>query len=75
MVGNHKLHDNVLIAAAGNLATDNAIVNPISTASQSRMVHLKMNFPSYDDWVQAVAIPNKYDSRIIAYLSQYPHKL
>ena len=74
MVGNHKLHDNVLIAAAGNLATDNAIVNPISTASQSRMVHLKIT-PSYDDWLQTVAIPHKYDSRIIAYLSQYPNKL
>lgn len=40
MVGNHKLHKKVLIATAGNKATDKAIVNRLSTAQQSRLITL-----------------------------------
>lgn len=74
MTGQHKLHDNVAILAAGNLATDRAIVNPISTAMQSRFVNLEM-VVNFEEWLEDVAIPNNYDSRIIAYLNQYPSKL
>ena len=42
MTGQKKLNSNVAIVAAGNLANDRAIVNPISTALQSRMVHLEL---------------------------------
>lgn len=42
MVGQHKLHSNVAIMAAGNKETDNAIVEPMSTAMQSRLVHLEL---------------------------------
>lgn len=73
-IGMHKLHQNVWIAAAGNLATDRAIVNPISTASQSRMVHFELD-SDYDSWLRNVALPEKYDSRVVAFLSQYPEKL
>ena len=38
-VGMHNLHKKVAVMAAGNLATDKAIVNRLSTAMQSRMVH------------------------------------
>ena len=38
MVGLRKLHSHVAIVAAGNLASDNAIVEDMSTALQSRMV-------------------------------------
>lgn len=74
MVGQHKLHDQCLVAAAGNLSTDRAIVNPLSTAMQSRVVHIEM-VESYDEWVADVALPQKYDTRVIAYLSQYPSRL
>ena len=74
MVGMHRLHDNVFKACAGNLATDRAIVNPLSTAMQSRLVHLKMEV-SFEDWLRDVALPKSYDSRIIAFLSMYPSKL
>ena len=74
MVGQKHLHENVVICAAGNLATDRAIVNPISTAMQSRVVHLMMQI-SFEEWLYDVALPQKYDARIIAYLSQYPSKL
>ena len=50
MVGVHKLHPNVVIMAAGNLETDNAIVEPMSTAMQSRMVHLEL-VPDVEEFV------------------------
>lgn len=74
MVGQHRLHGRVVIVCAGNLATDRAIVNKIGTAMQSRLVTLEM-VVSFEEWLEDVAIPQKYDPRIIAYLSQYPSKL
>lgn len=74
MVGQHKLHENVHIVAAGNLATDRAITNTLSTAMQSRLVHLQIE-PVFKEWLEDVAIPEKYDKRIVAFLSRYPNKL
>lgn len=74
MVGQHRLHSHVAIVAAGNLMTDRAIVNSLSTAMQSRLVHLELQV-SFKEWLEDVAIPENYDSRIIAFLSRYPEKL
>ena len=74
MTGQKRLHQNVAIVAAGNLATGRAIVNPISTALQSRMVHLELEL-NFDEWLMDVALKQNYDKRIIAFLSQYPSKL
>jgi hypothetical protein len=74
MTGQVPLHENVLICAAGNLSTDKAITNPISTAMQSRVIHLQMEI-NFTEWLLDVALKENYDSRIIAYLSQYPNKL
>lgn len=74
MVGQHKLHENVVICCAGNLATDRAIVNPLSTAMQSRVVHIEMTI-DFDQWLQDVALKQNYDNRIVAFLSQYTSKL
>lgn len=74
MTGQYKLDDKVMICAAGNLATDRAIVNPLSTAMQSRVIHLEMQI-SHEEWMYDVALKQKYDSRIVGYLSQYPSKL
>ena len=73
-VGQHKLHPNVAIICAGNLASDKAIVNNMGTAMQSRLVHLVLE-TNFNGWLEEVAIPQNYDSRIIAYLAQYQHKL
>lgn len=73
-VGQHNLHPNVAIMAAGNKATDRAIVNPIGTAMKSRLVHLSMDI-DFDEWMQDVALKDNWDKRIIAFLSQYPSKL
>lgn len=74
MVGQHRLHSHVAMVMAGNLVTDHAIVNPLSTAMQSRLVHLELQV-DFEEWLKDVAIPQNYDSRIIAFLSQFPSKL
>lgn len=67
-VGQKNLHRNVLIGLAGNLSTDRAITNNLSTAMQSRVIHLEMEI-AFESWLKNVAIPENYDPRIIAYLS------
>ncbi len=69
-VGQFDLHPNVAIAAAGNKDTDKAIVNRMSTAMQSRMVHLNLILEPKDwfDWANT----NKIDSRVISFLRFKP---
>lgn len=74
MTGQHKLHERVVIVCAGNKETDRAIVNKIGTAMQSRIITLELDI-DFDEWLTEVALPEQYDSRIIAYLSMYPAKL
>lgn len=73
-VGQHDLHECTMLAMAGNLSTDRALVNPLGTAMQSRVVHIEMKV-DFDEWLMDVALPQKYDQRVIAYLSQHPGKL
>lgn len=73
MVGNHKLHKNVAIVAAGNLETDNAIVQPMSTALQSRMAHLELVVDA-KEWVEW-ASSNGIDHRITSYINFKPDAL
>ncbi|SUA63396.1 Uncharacterised protein [Oligella urethralis] len=72
-VGIHNLHPYVAIVAAGNLETDNAIVETMSTALQSRMIHfeLRVDNKQWFDWAEK----NHIDSRILAYLSYKPEML
>jgi hypothetical protein len=72
-VGIHSLHPNVAIMAAGNLATDKAIVSRMSTAMQSRMVHfeLAIDNDAWLDWAADAGI----DYRIIAYINWRPENL
>lgn len=66
-VGQKKLHPNVMIVLAGNKATDRAIVNPIGTALQSRVVHFEMEL-NFDEFVEDVMIPFGWDERLVAFL-------
>lgn len=68
MTGQHKLHPNLAIAMAGNLSTDRAITNDLSTAMQSRVIHIEMEI-NHPEWEADIALPQKYDPRIIAYLN------
>lgn len=49
-VGMHPLHDNCYIVAAGNLATDNAVVMPMSSALVSRMAQLEVEINT-QEWL------------------------
>jgi hypothetical protein len=73
MVGVHHLHKNVAMAGAGNLETDNAIVQPLSTALQSRMVHFELAIDS-DEWVDW-ATDNDIDHRITSFIKFKPSAL
>lgn len=66
-VGNHKLHNNVVMIAAGNLETDNAIVNPMSSALISRFAHFYIELDN-DEW-QSWAVKAKVDPRITSFLN------
>lgn len=52
MVGSHHLHKKVAMVLAGNLETDGAIVHPMSTALQSRLLHLELvvDAKEWDEW-------------------------
>lgn len=73
MVGSHHLHKNVAIVAAGNLETDNAIVQPMSTALQSRLVHLELNIDP-QEWINW-ATSKQVDYRITAFINFKPGML
>jgi len=73
-VGNYNLHPNTAIVCAGNRMQDRALVNTLSTAMQSRLVHLELEV-NFTEWLEIIGIPHKYDNRILAYLAQYPSKL
>jgi hypothetical protein len=68
MVGQHPLHPNLVMACAGNLASDRAIVNQLGTALQSRLVWLQMEL-EINEFLEDVAFAQNWDPRIISYLS------
>lgn len=72
-VGSHDLHPNTAIVCAGNLITDKAITNRLSTAMQSRLIHLEVA-PNAEEWIKW-GTQNKIDHRILAYISSTPDNL
>lgn len=73
MIGNHKLHKNVAIVAAGNRASDKGIVNRLSTPMQSRMVHFNL-IPNSNHWIEW-GEENGVDHRIISFIQFRPELL
>jgi uncharacterized protein YifN (PemK superfamily) len=67
-VGQEKLHKKIAMVMAGNLTTDKSIVMPLSTAMQSRVIHIEMQ-TDFKEWLTDVAIPHGYDSRILGFLN------
>lgn len=72
-VGEHHLHERCMMVCAGNKASDNAIVNPMSTAMQSRMIHLEME-ADVKAWIEWGAA-NKIDHRVLSFVQQRPELL
>lgn len=73
MIGQRKLHKNCALVAAGNLATDGAIVEEMSTALQSRMAHIELVVDS-QEWTEWAA-ENDVDHRISDYIKFKPGQL
>jgi hypothetical protein len=73
MVGQHKIHPNVAIVCAGNLESDNAIVQPLSTALQSRLAHLELQLDA-KEWTEW-AFNRGIDHRITDYIQFKPDAL
>lgn len=65
-VGNHKLHPKVALVAAGNLETDGAIVNTMSSALISRFAHFNVRLDK-KEWLEW-ASSNDIDYRITSFL-------
>ena len=61
------------MVCAGNLITNNAIVNRLSTAMQTRLIHLHLA-TSLPDWV-SWASKHQLDHRVISYLESQPDNL
>lgn len=73
MIGENHLHEKCVVVAAGNLDTDNAIVEEMSTALQSRMLHLQVDV-DLNTWLEW-ANENGMDHRITSFLKFRPNLL
>lgn len=73
MAGQRHLHKNCAPVTAGNLETDGAIVEPMSTALQSRLVHLELiaDAKEWDEW----AVANGINHHITSYIKFKPPQL
>lgn len=72
-VGQEKLHRHCALVAAGNLETDGAIVEEMSTALQSRMVHIDL-VADYKEWLDW-AVVNLKSHRIPDFIKFKPGNL
>lgn len=74
MVGTHHLHKRVAVALAGNLETDGAIVHPMSTALQSRLLHLELvvDAKEWDEWATT---QGNISHHITSYIKFKPNNL
>lgn len=73
MVGQKHLHEDVYIVAAGNLASDRAIVNQLSTATKSRLIHYVVEVDP-KEFYQDVVLGKHFNYRVAGYLAAYPSK-
>ncbi|AMD43440.1 hypothetical protein ZC03_063 [Pseudomonas phage ZC03] len=68
MAGQNRIHENALVALAGNSVDDNALANNTGTALNSRVTHLILGSdPEY--WTQQIAAPQGFDHRVIGFIS------
>ncbi len=73
MVGKHHLHKNVAVVCAGNLESDGAIVEQMSTALQSRIVHFDLEV-DHEIWIKW-ATQKGFDHRITSFINFKPGML
>lgn len=66
MIGQHRINPKVVTICAGNLESDNAITSKLSTAMQSRLVHLQLH-TDVNEWIHW-ANSALIDHRIVSYI-------
>ena len=71
-VGDYDLHEKLHIVCAGNLTTDKAIVNRISTAMMSRLIHITISI-DVESWLTWGI--DKIDYRILSFIGFKPSAL
>jgi len=68
MAGQNRIHENALVALAGNSVDDNALANNTGTALNSRVTHLTLGSdPEF--WTEQIAAPQGFDHRVIGFIS------
>lgn len=72
-VGQYDLHEKCAVVTAGNLETDGAIVNRLSTAMQSRLIHFELAVDA-DEWL-SWAYGAGVDHRVTSFINYAEHKL
>eukprot|EP00112_Aurelia_sp_Birch-Aquarium-sp1_P005731 Seg16495.2 transcript_id=Seg16495.2/GoldUCD/mRNA.D3Y31 product="hypothetical protein" protein_id=Seg16495.2/GoldUCD/D3Y31 len=72
-IGSFKLHERCGIVACGNKMADKAVVHKMSTALQSRLIHLELGL-DVKEWIKW-AMANNIDYRITAFLQYKPASL
>lgn len=73
LVGNQALHSQCFVVAAGNMTTDRAVVSELSTAMQSRLIHIELELHHGDFMDNAVKA--NFDHRVTGFLDFQPKKL
>lgn len=71
-VGQYDLHPKAFLMAAGNLETDNAIVNPMGSALISRFAHFYIE-TSHKEWMEWAT--GKLDIRVTSFIGRFPKHL
>lgn len=67
VVGEHKLPENCIVIAAGNLTTDKSVAYKMPKALANRLLHIEVegSFKSWKEW----AIRNGINNKVIGFLS------
>ena len=71
IVGQTPLHKRCFVMAAGNLKTDGAFVQQISSALLSRMGHVRL-VDDKDTWLDWASNQNKINSKVISWIRACP---
>lgn len=67
-VGPHKLPDDCIVLAAGNLETDNGIVNDMAAPLMNRLTHIDIDLDK-DDWINWAMSDGEICDEIIGFIA------
>ncbi|MBS0123117.1 AAA family ATPase [Thetidibacter halocola] len=73
-VGGHRLPDDVLLVAAGNMVEDGALAYEMGTALSDRLIHLVVTAEA-EDWLRGFALPRGLHPAVTAFIRTRPDLL